>query len=84
MVNDDEVAVIRAIIAPIMSGIKTGGDGMRVQLDIPESEMGEAVKLIAWRQRVLIVTIRPEQDHDRTISRTKAKRRNTEGGTGVQ
>ena len=28
-----------ASIPPIMSGIKTGGDGARVQFDIPESDM---------------------------------------------
>lgn len=38
-------ATFRASIPAIMSGIKTGGDGMRVQFDIPESDMGEAAKL---------------------------------------
>jgi hypothetical protein len=46
-----------ATIAPIMSGIKTGSDGMRVQFDVPESEMGEAVKLLAMRGRVLRLTV---------------------------
>jgi hypothetical protein len=41
-----------------MTGIKTGGDGMRVQFDIPESDMGEAVKLLAMRGVVLIVTVK--------------------------
>ena len=40
-----------------MSGIKTGGDGMRVQFDIPESDMGEAVKLLTMRGQVLQVTV---------------------------
>ena len=40
-----------------MTGIKTGGDGMRVQFDIPESEMGEAVKLLAMRGERLKVTV---------------------------
>ena len=44
-------------IPPIMSGIKTGGDGMRVQFDIPETEMGEAVKLLAMRGERLKVTV---------------------------
>jgi len=47
-----------------MSGIKTGGDGMRVQFDIPESEMGEAAKLIAMRGKVLIVTVENWTDLD--------------------
>jgi len=37
------------------------GDGMRIRLDIPASEMAEAVKLIAWGQKVLIVMIEPEE-----------------------
>ena len=53
-----------ASFPPIMSAIKvTGtGDGMRVQLDIPEPEMAEAVKLLAWREMVLRVTVEPDQD----------------------
>ena len=35
---------------------------MRVQLDIPEPEMAEAVKLLAWREMVLRVTVEPDQD----------------------
>jgi hypothetical protein len=50
-------AEFRASIPPIMSGIKTGGDGMRVQFDIPESDMGEAAKLLAMRGKVLRVTV---------------------------
>ena len=45
----------------VLAAIKITGDGngMRVQLDIPENQMGEGVKLLAWRQRVLRVTIEP-------------------------
>ena len=50
-------ATFRASIPPIMSGIKTGGDGMRVQFDIPESDMPEAVKLLTMRGKVLRVTV---------------------------
>jgi len=50
-------ATFRASIPPIMSGIKTGGDGMRVQFDIPESDMAEAVKLLTMRGKVLQVTV---------------------------
>ena len=51
-----------ALFPPIMSAIKIAGngDGMRIQLDIPESEMGEAVKLLQWRDVGLRVTIQPE------------------------
>ena len=50
-------ATFRASIPPIMSGIKTGGDGMRVQFDIPESDMAEAVKLLTMRGKVLTITV---------------------------
>jgi len=52
-----DIATFTASIPPIMTGIKTGGDGMRVQFDIPENEMGEAAKLLAMRGRVLKVTV---------------------------
>lgn len=54
----------RATFPPIMSAIKvTGnGDGMRIQLDIPESEMPQALGLFAFRERVLIVTVAAEDD----------------------
>jgi hypothetical protein len=52
-----DTATFRASIPPIMSGIKTGGDGMRVQFDIPETDMGEAVKLLTMRGKLLQVTV---------------------------
>ena len=55
-------ATFRASIPPIMSGIKTGGDGMRVQFDIPESDMVEAVKLLTMRGKVLRVTVTVSND----------------------
>jgi len=30
--------------------------------DIPETEMGEAIKLLMWREQVLRITVEPEQD----------------------
>lgn len=72
----------RASFPTIQTAINiTGnGDGMRIQLDIPESEMAEAVKLLMLRQVVLRVTV--EQDEpDRiggttgTLKRSSAKRR---------
>ena len=46
----------------IQSAIKIdgGGNGMRIQLDVPESEMSEAVKLLMWREVVLRVTVGPD------------------------
>ncbi|MBK7181125.1 MAG: hypothetical protein IPH82_28765 [Chloroflexi bacterium] len=40
-----------------MTGIKTGGDGMRVQFDIPEDAMGEGAKLLGMRGKRLRVTV---------------------------
>lgn len=56
-----EAVTFLASFPDIQSAIKVGRDGMRIQLDIPESEMWAAVKLLAWREVVLRVTIKPEQ-----------------------
>ena len=64
--TDFNIATFNASIPPIMSGIKTGGDGMRVQFDIPETDMGEAVKLLAMRGKRLTVTVEINQSDDDT------------------
>lgn len=46
-----------ASFPPIQSAIKVGQDGMRIQLDIPEIEMANAVELLAMRNVVLKVTV---------------------------
>lgn len=58
-----ERAEFLASFPAIQSAIKVdgAGNGMRVQLDIPESEMGEALKLLMWRECVLKVVIEPER-----------------------
>ena len=63
MAISDKVTFLAAFPS-IQSAIKiTGaGDGMRIQLDIPESQMGNAIELLAWRQRVLKVTVELESD----------------------
>lgn len=50
-----------ASFPPIMSAIKVdgAGGGMRIQFDIPESEMAQAIKILAWRQVLLRVTVEP-------------------------
>lgn len=53
-----DTATFKATIPPIQSGIKTGGDGMRVQFDIPESDMGEAIKLVLMRGKLLEITVK--------------------------
>ena len=66
----EDRAIFRASFPPIQSAIKVYGDrqGMRVQLDVPESEMAEAMKVFLWRECVLTITVEPcytqaEQDH---------------------
>jgi hypothetical protein len=60
----DEVR-FRAVFPNTQSALRFhGGGGLRIQLDIPESEMSRAVELLAWRQRVLVVTVRPERKEE--------------------
>jgi hypothetical protein len=57
-----DTATFRATFPPILSAIRMAGDGgMRVMFDIPESDLGEATKLLLWRQQVLRVTVGPEE-----------------------
>jgi hypothetical protein len=43
----------------VLSQLKIGRDGMRIQLDVPESELANALPLVKWRDRVLRVTVEP-------------------------
>ena len=63
----DNEARFLASFPSIQTALKIHGDGcgMRIQLDVPESEMAEAVKLLAWRQCVLVVTVRLEDGESR-------------------
>ena len=58
-VNIDAIEFL-ASLPPIQSSIRIGQDGMRIQLDVPETEMGNAIRLMTWRDKVLRITIRPE------------------------
>lgn len=83
----DESTTFLASFPSIQSAIKVTGDkcGMRIQLDIPESEMGEAMPLLLWRQRILKVTVEPQliqnrqigiqEDDTGAVGRTKTKKR---------
>lgn len=59
-----DVVTFLASIPAILSALKISGngDGMRVQFDIPESEMGNAVKLLVMRDKVLKITIEVEAE----------------------
>ena len=57
-----EAVTFRAAFPSIQSAIKVYGDlqGMRIQLDIPESEMADALQLLMWREQVLRITVEPD------------------------
>lgn len=58
-----------ASFPPIQSAIKVGSDGMRIQFDIPESEVPNAVDLLAIRGKVLRVTVEVEEQESRPKQR---------------
>ena len=52
-----------ATLPPFLSAIRISGDGgCRIMFDIPETEMGEAMKLLLWREQVLRITVAPEEE----------------------
>ena len=80
----DDSATFLASLPDIQSAIRISGhrNGMRITLEIPQSEMAEAVKLQLWQERVLRVTIEPEDDCG-AIGRRATKRRVIPGGAGM-
>ena len=52
-----ESVTFLASLAPIQSAIKVGDDGLRFVCDVPESELANALALVAMRGRVLKVTV---------------------------
>jgi hypothetical protein len=56
--NKDKIQFVAAFPS-IQTAIKITGDGngMRIQLDIPETEMGQAARLLLMREKVLKVTV---------------------------
>lgn len=43
----------------VLSQLKIGKDGMRIQLEVPESELAKALPIVKWRDKVLRVQIEP-------------------------
>jgi hypothetical protein len=59
-----------ASIPPIQSAIKIAGDaGMRITIDVPESELMNAIGLLALRDSLLHVEIKVENDKDEVRNR---------------
>jgi hypothetical protein len=69
----DEALTFRASFPSIQSAIKVhgNGDGMRVQFDIPESDMPDAIGLMALRQQVLEVTVKVVDEVERDTNDRK-------------
>ncbi len=44
-------------LPPIQSALNFGGDGGRIKIDIPESDIAQAAKLIMARGKVIRVTM---------------------------
>ena len=53
---------VLANFPPIQSAMKIGQDGMRAQVDIPESEMDRARALLDWRNITFVLTFETEED----------------------
>lgn len=71
-----EPITFMASFPAIQAAIKVGDDGMRIQLHIPESEMENALWLIAMREKRLKVTVEIADDvPNRTPRRRKAGKR---------
>ena len=58
--KDTQQVRFLATFPAIQSAIKIGQDGMRLQFDVPESEMTNAITVLAWRDRILQITIAPK------------------------
>ena len=58
--QSEQAVTFLASMPDVMSQMKIGRDGMRLQLDVPESELAKALPLVKWRDRVLRVRIEPE------------------------
>jgi len=64
MTKADDAITFNASFPAIQSAIKVTGDGggMRIQLDIPESDLLNALHLLALRETVFTVTIVPNHN----------------------
>ena len=62
--SNQKAVVFLASIAALQSGIQISGDGngARLKLDIPETELGNALPLLAMRNVLLKVMIEPCDD----------------------
>ena len=57
-----EAVTFLAYLPDLQSAIQItgGGNGMRLKIDVPETEMASALSLLMWRGKVLRVTVEPD------------------------
>jgi hypothetical protein len=69
MTNKEKITFL-ATFPPIQSAIKITGnrDGMRIMLDIPETELGAAARLILMRESAFRVTVEEIDGKDKQKS----------------
>ena len=51
-----------ASLPPIQSAINVGGDGPRIKLDVPESDMPSVLKLVMLKGRAFEVTVKAVEE----------------------
>jgi len=54
-----EQITFSASLPEIQSAISVGGDGARIKLDIPETDLAEVIRLVTMKGQAFQVTITP-------------------------
>lgn len=58
--TERDAVTFEAVIPSNMSALRIHGEsGMRITLDVDETNLPEALKLVLWRERVLRVIVEP-------------------------
>lgn len=59
--NDNEAIQFSASLPPIQSAISVGGDGARIKIDVPQTDLAGVLRLAAFGQgKLLKVTVEIE------------------------
>ena len=51
-----------ASLPPIQSALSIGGDGARLKLDIPETDLAQVLKLVLLKNQAFKVTVETEDE----------------------
>ena len=61
--KSEAMVVFSASVPPLQGWIRISGDGgARIQLDVPDTDLADVLKLILWRDKELRVTVRPVRE----------------------